>query len=424
MPALLLSELLPLRTTRMLGDYAEDVPLQHILGDWTRTQFPLQRLSDTRFFAADHAMTISRAFTAKLEAFGWARKLESDDAGRTWTIVEFAAPVPPGTDVSACGKGKLDDATGQLIENPGDLLAYASRLAGRTDDNFSGLRAECSGRDLRGAVRIFERISIKATHDGIAQSFGAILWHGGARLYPSAADPSPILDLDPSEVSNLRVTASLTDTADVLRLSFDWSDASRRALQYIELTATPRRFGGLAKEVLYPHLRSAANAEAVGVPILQRLAGRRFPVTFDSTNMQIRPGMWVRPVTNEGWLVDDDDPIIMVLQAAIDRDNNSVAVTGEAVIGRSAVTMTAHSLALPDTVQESVDVSIRDGIATFAVRDAAGRPIAGARVSLDGSAPKTTDAQGRVRFPSTPGEHELIVQIDGETVFDALVELL
>lgn len=418
---LLDSELLPLRTTRMLGDYAEDVPLQHILGDWTKTQFPLIRLSDKRFFAADHPMEITKAFTAKQRAFGWERRLESDDAGNTWTIVEFAAPVPPGTEVSANGEGKLDDATGVLIENPADLMRYKARLAGRTDD-FPGLRAECSALDLRGKERIFERVSYKASLDATAQSFGIITWHGGARLYPTTADPLVILDLDKSEVDNLKATASLSDTADKLRLAFDHSDASSRDLQYVELSASPRRYGGLAKEVSYPHLSSGANAETIGRPVLQRLAGKKYDVTFDSDNRSLRPGMWVRPVAHPEWMVSDVDPVIMILVAQIDEDTRLISVKGETIVDRSRVTVTAHSIALPDEVAASVDISVRDGIATLTFNDTDGRPIAGAHVSMDGGQAQTTDAQGKVRFPvnvatGKPVDHEFAFEAPGFAPF-------
>ena len=42
---LLLSELLPLRTTRMLGDYAVDAVLAQRFGDLTRARFPLVQLT-------------------------------------------------------------------------------------------------------------------------------------------------------------------------------------------------------------------------------------------------------------------------------------------------------------------------------------------------------------------------------------------
>src|SRR4249920_2336695 len=122
----LLSEPLQLRSTRQLGDFAEDTPLPWIIGDWTESQFTLIRLSDTRYFAADHVMEITKAFTAKQQTAGWERALESDDAGHTWTVVNFAAPVPQDTVVTASGRGIRHATTGGLIENPGEVFALVT----------------------------------------------------------------------------------------------------------------------------------------------------------------------------------------------------------------------------------------------------------------------------------------------------------
>lgn len=407
----LLWEELPLRSSRALGDYADDFYLQHILGDWSATPFPAQRLSETRFFAADHPMLITQAFTAKLEAFGWERRLETDNV-RSWTIVEFAAPVPDGVEVWLCGYGKEDDDSGELIENPADQMRYIARL-GERDDDFSGLRAECSALDLRTKVRLAERVSIKAAIDSLAESSGIIWWSGGARLYPTSDGPLTVLDLDRKEARDLKPSANLSDTADVLRISYDYSPASKRALRYMELTAFPQRYGGMAKEVVYGALTSPANAEAIGRPVLQRLNGQRYDMPFNST-ARIRPGMDVRLVDNPGWLIDDSDPVVTVLSVQLEPSSGAVSVAGETIVGRSVVTVTAFSVALPDTVQESVNVEIADGIATFTIRDESGRGIKGARASLDGSAARTTDALGQVRFPQTPGTHTLIVELGGK----------
>lgn len=410
MSRLLLSETLPLRTTRMLGDYAESLPLPILIGDLSSAPFPLIRLTDLRFFVADHPAEVLHVFIDKQATVGWERRLESDDQGHTWTVVVFTAPVDTGAAVSATGRGRLDDDTGALIENPADVATLICRLAGR-DDDWSGLRSECSTLPVAG--RIAETKSIRAHLDAVTQSVGAIWSQRMARLYPVADDPLVILDLDPAEVTDLQAKATTTDTADVLRLSYDHSDASGKPQHYIELTASPQRYNGLIKEVEYGWLRSPANAEAVCRPVLQRLAGERYDVTFASSNRSIRPGMWVRPVAHPEWPIPGDDPVIMVLSVEVAEDAAEVKVAGETTIGRSLVTVTAHSLALPDTVEAGIDVVVRDGVVTFTVTDADGRPLAGARVALDGGAPRTTNAQGKVSFPAVSGVHELAFEAAG-----------
>lgn len=403
--ALLESEQLPLRTTRALGDYSADAALPWLFGDLTAAPFPLIRLSETRYFVADHPAEVTKVFIDRQEVFGWATSLETDGT-RTWTVVTFAAAIDPDAAVSACGRGLRDADTGELIENPADMLHALYAIAGR-DEDFSDLRAECSG--LRAATRVSERTAIKVAADRLTQSFGAIAWHGGARLYPAPVDS--VLDLYAHEVRNLRVKASASDTADVLRVAYDYSDASQRFLHYIELTSSPTRFGGLAKEVQYASLRTPADAELIGRQVLQRMAGCR-SIEFDTTSREVGPGMWVRPVAHPQWTLGAD-PILMALAASIEADNGSRAVSGEQILGESAITVTAHSIALPDTVEAGVEVSLRDGIATFTITDENGRPLKGARVQFDGGAAKTTDALGKVSFPATPGRHLLAFEAVG-----------
>ena len=412
---LLLWEILPLRTTRMLGDYAEDLPLPEIFGDLSDAPFPLIRLSATRYFAADHPMEIDDVFNDKQFVSNWERVLASDDE-RTWTEVRFDAPIPEGTAVSATGKGKRHPDAGDLLQNPADVCERIMRIAGR-DDDFSQLRAEASQFDIRVAGRIAEMKAVKDHVDDVMQSVGAIWCPGMARLYPSAAEPMPILDLDKSEVADITVTASLVDTADVVRLSYDRSDASGKPLHYIELTASPKRYNGVSKEVVYSWLRTP-NAEAVGRPVTQRLAGERYAVEFNTNRRSLRPGMWVRPVAHPGWPLPGDDPVIMILGVEIEPGSNTVRVSGETIIGdKPVVTVTAHSIALPDTVRAGLDVSVHDGVATFTAADEDGRPLAGARISLDGGEAKTTDAQGKVRFNIAVGDapalHEVVFEAPG-----------
>lgn len=412
-PRLMLWETLPLRTTRALGDYAEDQPLPHVFGDLRNSPFKLIRLSSTRYFASDGDIHIDAAFVDRQKVLDWESTLESDADGNAWTEVRFAAPVPDAAVVWATATGKRDPDSDELIENPADVAEWIFRLAGR-DDDLSQLRAECSRLDLRVAGRIFETKAIKDHIDDVLQSVGAIWCPGMARLYPTTSD-GVVLDLDRSEVENVKVSASLVDTADVLRLSFNRSDGRGKPLAYIELTASPKRYNGVTKEVAYNWLRTHANAESVGRPVMQRLAGERYDVEFDSSRLSLRPGMEVRLVDNREWPLDTDDPVITVLSIEPNRKANRVHVTGECMIGdRPNVTITAHSIALPDTTEAGLDVTVRDGIATFTATDEDGKPIAGARVSLDGGEAKTTDAQGKVRFTVTSGGlHEVAFEAPG-----------
>jgi hypothetical protein len=143
------------------------------------------------------------------------------------------------------------------------------------------------------------------------------------------------------------------------------------------------------------------------------MAGDRYDVSFSSSRTDIRPGSWWRLVDHPSWPFDGDDPVLMILSVQVEPDANAIQVTAETILARPIVTVTAHSLALPDTSEGAVEVAFKDGILTLTLLDKHGKSLVGARVALDGSAAKTTDLRGVVTFATTAGKHALAIEAAG-----------
>lgn len=414
---LLLSELLPLRTTRMLGNYAEDRVLAHRLGDLRDAPFALTALANGEWFAADHPMTITGVQIDKAPTTGFDAPLRSDSQGNTWTVVRLAAPAPAGTVVSATGIGKLDPITGNLIENPAELMQYVMRLAGRSEI-FPRLRAEAAEAGLRLAGSLDSAQPIRTWLDEIAYSAGAIWTAQDARLYPTTGVKGPIVELDKLSALDIAVTSILDDTADIVRVSYDWNAAEQKPQHYVELAANPQRFGGVTAEIVLKWLRQPANAESVGRRILERMAGIRYNVTHATNRMDLRPCTWTRLKAHPQWPIDGDDPIPMVLSVDVMPQTETAQVKSEVIASIPVITVTAHSDALPPEIGGGVSVSVLSGIATFTLVDNDARPMQDARVSLDGAPAKKADALGRVAFsvvPSNPPKaHALAIEAPGK----------
>ncbi len=383
----------------MLGDFAEDVTLPHRYGDLRAARFKLIRLSATRFFAADHPMDVQSVYVDDEKTVSWTAALEHDDAGHTWTVVTMAAPVPIEAVLSAAGTGKRNPKTGKLLQNPAEIIEDVMRLAGRVED-WGQLRAEAAAAALTIGGSITDAQSIRAQVDEIAQSVAAIWTPTMCRLYPAASIIGPVYDLEESDAGDLEISISLDDTADVLRLSYDQQDANDKALHYIELTANPQSFGGLRREVVYPWLRTPANAEAVGRRVLGRMAGERYLVGFPSSRVKRRPGDWIRLVRHSQWF-SADDPILMVLKVDVTPDSGGVRMTAETVLSTPSIAVTAHSVALPDTTSPSVTVEVAGNTVTLTILDQNDKPLKDAQVALNHGTPKKTDARGKVQFTVT-----------------------
>jgi len=421
MPTLLLYENLPLRTSRQLGDFAEDSVLAVVYGDLTAARFRLTRISDTRGHAADHPMEITGAGSGNTETLSYAAVIEADDTGHVCTWVDFAAPVPDGDVMWAFGRGKRNPATGALIANPGDILTDISNAIAGRSDNYQTAREECAAAGILLAGRVSVAQSIRATLDAPAQSAGLIWCPGMSRRYPAAVS-GYVLELDRQRAS-LRgdPSASVEDTADILRIRYDWCDVTDKPQRSIELTASPQRYGGVVQELSLPWLRTPANAVTVGTPILQRLAGERYAVSLAVSRTDIRPGQWLRLAALPDWPFPGADPTVMTLSVTVNRATKASEVDAEWMRTTPTVAVTAHSAALDDLSGAAIEVTTRNGVATFIARDENGRPIPGARVSLDGGEAKTTDAQGRVSFAYTASVdafgrktlHEIVIEVPG-----------
>lgn len=409
---LLLTDNLPLRLASELGTFAAAQTLPHRYGDLRKTRFNLLRMTATKFFAADHPMEITRAFVGDLETQSFAFKTEASGRGTNYTVVEFAAPVPLGTEATASGIGKRNAVTGALIENPADILADILAIAGRDDPWWHQLRAEASAAGIVLAGSIGGSEAIRTFLDSVVSSSGAIWCPGMARLYPVDFAGFKI-DLDRFSVSNVQVSAALTDTADILRLAYDYDEAEDRNQSFLELTANPKRYGGVQVDIEMPFIRSAAVAESIGIRMLRWYAGERYDVAFDMDDGEfVRPGTWALLAGHPNWPFADD-PYIMLTEV-VAQGRARVSVRGEAFRAMPEVAVTGHSIGTNSIGAGGVEVTERNGVATFTVRDADDKPISGAYVSLDGAAPKKTDGQGQVSFTVTEdGEHQLDIAAPG-----------
>lgn len=417
---LALWEPLPLRTTAVLGDFSGKDVLAKRFGDLRKTRFPLLKLSDTEWFAADHPMPITAVFVDDEATLSFAVETRGDEAGNTWTVVILAAAAPPDSKVSASGIGLRNPDTGALIENPADIMEFVLRQAGRTE-TFPLLRAECSAASIILAGSLDRAQSIRAWLDEISYSAGAIWTPEAARLYPASYVRGSIVALDKFAASDINVTSALDDTADILRLYYDLNDATSQPQQFVELTASPKRFGGIVAEVTLRWMRQAATAETIGRRMLGRMAGKRYTVEHSSDQTSLRPCQWTRIEDNPEWPTDDVNPLAMVLAVEADHQNKRGRVTSEVIASTPAITVTAHSIALPSTVSASVSLAVANGVATFTIYDDAAKPVKDALVSLDGGPARKTNEEGKVAFTATPSsppkKHQLAVEARSFTPF-------
>lgn len=407
-----LTDNLPLALTTQIGPFAAAQPLPQRYGDLRGTRFPLLRMTATKFLAAGHPMEITRAFVGDLQTASFRGGSESAN-GITYATVEFAAPVPLGTDASASGVGKRNSATGALIENPADIASDLMAIAGRNDSWWGQLRTDASAASITLAGSFDEIVSVRSAIDTVLDSCGGIWCPGMARLYPVPFFGFKI-DLDRFNAFDLEVTAARTDTADILRLAFDYDAVEGKNQSYMQLEANPQRYGGSIIDVAMPMLRSASAAESIGRRVLSWFAGERYTVAFSTAATEFtRPGTWALLTDHPQWPFAGD-PYLMMTAVTLSGTQRIARVTAETLQSTPRITLTNHSLGSNSIGSGGVEVTVRNGIAVFTILDQQGNALIGAYVSLDGGAPQKTNGQGQVSFVVTKsGVHELDISATG-----------
>lgn len=420
--SLLLREKMPLRTTQDLGDFATAVPLKHCYGVLSNARFPLDRMTDTKWFVCDHPFTVEQVFVNDTVTEGWEQATESDGKGNTWTVVNLSNAANTDDRISATGLGKKNPVTGELLSNAAEIIEDFERIAGRETLGWSQLRAESSGIQLAGVMSVIQ--TIRAQFDEVTTSAAAIWSPGMSRLYPISTVNGLLKRLRKDQVNTLVATADLTDTADILKLSYDFNYATGSPQRFIQFETSPQRFDGIELDLTLPWLRKPTDAEVIGRRLLRRLAGKRLSITFNTTDLSIHEGDWVLLVDLPDWPFPmDGDPTVMVIQADNTPGQNTVAVTAEAILDDPLINITAHTVAIPSTSSGGADVVYQNGVATFTFTVPGGQPAKGARVSVDGGIPKTTDDQGKVGFTLAVGPHTVAVEAIGFTPMQFTVDL-
>uniref|UniRef100_UPI002589F1A5 carboxypeptidase-like regulatory domain-containing protein n=1 Tax=Simplicispira sp. TaxID=2015802 RepID=UPI002589F1A5 len=167
-----------------------------------------------------------------------------------------------------------------------------------------------------------------------------------------------------------------------------------------------------------PWLRTPRHAEALGQRMLTWLARPRWRVTWQHSFADVSTGAWVdmahplSPVQGRHRLVS----------AELDLSSASLSCAIEAPVGDvPAIQTTRLSSAFDPLIQPGITVDLAGSEIIFTARDEQGRPLAGAKITLNGKSTRIADSAGRVSFPVQRGRHTLLIEADGYPPSEAVV---
>lgn len=421
-----LSDNLPLRTSAVWGGWRDVRVLPWVWGRCTLA--PIQYSDDQRLFLlADHpieAVEEVKRDDVATSAFAWHNGVDS--TGRAVALLELAMPLAEGERLAVTLRGRMHPQTGRLLQSPAevlhDLLANLAKAPVQWSD-LDDYRTE-SQEWVLGGLLADNRISIRAAVDGLLQSCGgawAAAMPGIALTWPPLPDAAaPALRVDRLSCTELQASTQAGGLYTALRVLYDYDHAAQRFRRAIQLQAPDavKEYGLLELEWPAPWLRTPRQAEQLGQRMLGWLARPRWQVQWQQSFADLATGAWV----------DIDHPLSPVqgrhrlVSAELDLSAAQLRCTLQAPVGDAPVIETMRlSSAFDPVIQPGITVEVANGEIIFTARNEQGRPLAGARITLDGAASRVADSNGRVSFPAARGRHVLRIEAQGYPTSEAEV---
>jgi hypothetical protein len=215
-------------------------------------------------------------------------------------------------------------------------------------------------------------------------------------------------------MSDVSVAAQGADIVTVLNLQYDydWSSGTYRKAMALEAPEQVERYGRIRRTMEAKWLQSPRQAYLLGERTLRYLS--RSPWTIQFTDgieaAAIPPGVWVNvshphvPVSGR----------MLVMNSELSPSAAEVRLTVEAIAGDAPeIVLAKLSEAYAPQLPDGISVTYVAGHAIFTITDEEGKPIPGAKVTLDGGLTLPADSFGKVSFQTVRGVHHLKIQATG-----------
>lgn len=396
-----------LRTSDVLGDFAEIFVLEHRYGDLSKTNFRLGKISDVIYFAADHPMEILTVQESGQEVKAWRSFTKSDGAGITSTYVELGQPpAQVNSVVTASGRGKISLLTGDLIENPADIITDIVAINGRVL-SFPLFREECQRLGIKFAGSLDEVKSLRLYVKNVIDSIGGLWVNNNVILYPQEITYAEKI----TSYTEPAYKGSTEQRAGSVRVAFNHNEGSNKYGAFVVVRAVGSPYENQRTEFC-KWLRDNRTAIELATRLCKYYAGEHVEVTTE-----------VAGIKHSGDAIYLDNaffPQQFTITEATPRDSFT-GVKGDLLVSEwETVILDNYTAEIPITQQEGIELEFNDGTLTVTIYDNENKPFVGAFVSLDKGSPKKTNNRGRVQFKTTAGGHVLDIAAPG---FDSISNL-
>lgn len=414
-----LSNPLPLRSSAAWGGFGDVSALPIVYG--RATLAPVQYSQDRRvWLVADHPIQgVDAVRRDDVASADWTWRNVVDPVGQPVAVIELALPLADGERLAVDVRGRVHPTRGHLLTAPAEILwDLLTNVAGMNtaEAELFALRADLAGVEIGGVIND-PLMTTRSQIDRIMASAGAA-WSAGmpglACAWPPVdQDDAALVTVDRLSASDLAPVVGDGGICTVLRVlfDFDWSSGKHRQAVQIESPSAIRVYGRIEREYDAGWLHSSRLADALGRAHLSWLARPVWTVSWRADiGAGLRPGDWVE-ITHPGSPVRGR---LRLTRADLDLDRGSLYLAIAAPAG-PVPSMSAARLSesFDPLIQAGANVIYQDGVATLTIQDDRGRPMAGARVTMDGTQRRIADHLGRVAFQAARGRHKVLVEASG-----------
>lgn len=392
---------LALRTSDVLGDFADTFVLEHRYGDLRKSKMRMGKITDTLYFLADHPMlSVDSVQDSGQEIKEWRALTKTDKAGVTSTYVELAGePSRLDAIMTAGGQGKLSSVTGKLIENPADIITDVVKLNGRAL-SFPLFREECARRGIKFAGSLDEIKNLRLYIKSILESVGALWVNNNVVLFPQDITYAKAIN----SYTEPTYKATSEERAGSVKVAYNYNEGSNKYGSFVVVKAVNSPY--VKERVEYcKWLRDNTTA----IELANRLAGF-YAGEVVSVNCEIEGSAHSGDAVS---LTGAFFSTPFLITEATPRPE-STSIIGKLILSKwEKLVLVNYTAELPITQKEGIELEFEDGTLTITIYDTDNKPFVGAFVSLDKGSPKKTNSRGRVSFKTTAGGHVLDIAAPG-----------
>ncbi|CAK0782334.1 putative Carboxypeptidase regulatory-like domain-containing protein [Gammaproteobacteria bacterium] len=349
----------------------------------------------------------------------WQFQQATDTTGHAITLIETGDACKSGTLVTDI-QGKIDPQSGQaIVTAEGILFDILARVCGlpvkRSDlDAIRPWQVRLAGVVSDGTRTIQNQIDELMQSAGMAWSAALPGW---AMPWPPLVVPErdlPVLDMRHAYGFYANFVIADRMTSVICHYGRDWSTGQALGMVRLEVVGAEQPREG---ELALPWVSDAWQAESLARSWLTWNSRPVWTIQTGTTLDSLRVGDWIE--IDHPYSPVKQAPVTLCQRNGADLTIQAMAASGDQPAIRLAATGQNTGMTVS---QANTTGTFINGQVAVTVLTPDGKPRPGANVTLDGSATRSTDANGRASFSASKGMHTAVIEAPGMTPQTITVE--